>query len=169
MSRCHFGNEALKSGKEVTPGHSDSVGVPRSLFIILVFEWSTCRKNFSGKDLLENLEDLVNLGISWEKRFSCAHLSKDAADRPHIHARGVLTASEQDFWAAVPQCDDFVGVRSQWHSEGTSEPEICKLEVAFPIDEQILGLQVAVKHTMAVAVSNSLTQLAHEFLDHCIA
>ena len=34
MSRCHLGNEVLKSGKQVlsdTPGHSASVGVPRSL------------------------------------------------------------------------------------------------------------------------------------------
>jgi hypothetical protein len=34
MSRCHFGNEDLKSGKQVlsdTPGHSASVGVPKRL------------------------------------------------------------------------------------------------------------------------------------------
>lgn len=30
-SRFHFGNDALKSGKEVTPGQIDSSGVPRSL------------------------------------------------------------------------------------------------------------------------------------------
>lgn len=34
MSRCHLGNDVLKSGKHVlseTPGQSCSVGVPRSL------------------------------------------------------------------------------------------------------------------------------------------
>jgi hypothetical protein len=41
MSRCHLGNEDLKSGKQVlsvTPGQSASVGVPRSLLMI-----SSCR------------------------------------------------------------------------------------------------------------------------------
>jgi len=36
-SRIHFGNEGLKSGKQVlseTPGHSASVGVPRSLLLL---------------------------------------------------------------------------------------------------------------------------------------
>ena len=36
-SRTHFGNEVLKSGKQVlseTPGHSASVGVPRRLHLL---------------------------------------------------------------------------------------------------------------------------------------
>lgn len=37
MSRFHLGKEDLKSGNDVTPGHSCSVGVPRRLcYVTLV-------------------------------------------------------------------------------------------------------------------------------------
>jgi hypothetical protein len=36
------------------------------------------------KYLPENLEDFVNLRVTWEERLAGAHLSKDAAHGPHI-------------------------------------------------------------------------------------
>lgn len=32
------------------------------------------------ENVLEDLEDLVNLGVTWEERFPCAHLCKDGSD-----------------------------------------------------------------------------------------
>lgn len=54
-------------------------------------------------------------------------------------------------------------------AEGTGETEISQLQVALAVDEQVLGLQIAVEDTMAVAVADALTQLAHELLDNSIA
>ena len=47
----------------------------------------------SNGDIPENLEDLVNLRISREQWLASAHFCKDATDRPHIDARGVLTTA----------------------------------------------------------------------------
>lgn len=122
-----------------------------------------------GGDAPEDLEDLVNLGITSEQRLARAHLGEDAADGPHIDAGGVLAATEQNLRGAVPQRDDLVGVCAERHTEGSREPEIRELEVAVAVDQEILRLQVAVQHAVAVAVADALAQLAHEFLDHHVA
>lgn len=57
-------------------------------------------------------------------------------------------------------------VRAQGHTKGASQTEIRQLEVAIRVDQQVLRLQVAVQHTVSVAVSDSLAQLHHELLDH---
>jgi hypothetical protein len=61
MSRCHFGNDGLKSGKQFlseTPGHSASVGVPKSLRFV-------SNKRAVGMEYtLENFEDFINLRVS---------------------------------------------------------------------------------------------------------
>lgn len=41
---CHDGNEALKSGRLVTPGQMSSSGVPRSLYSITTQSVSLCMK-----------------------------------------------------------------------------------------------------------------------------
>jgi len=38
-------------------------------------------------------------------------------------------------------------------------PEICKLEASLAINQQILGLKIAVEYAVAVAVRNTLDQL----------
>lgn len=53
--------------------------------------------------LPENLEDLVNLGIAWKEWLLGAHLSEDTANRPHVYASRILSATEQDLWSTVPQ------------------------------------------------------------------
>lgn len=54
----------------------------------------------------EDLEDFINLGVTWEEGFAGAHLSEDATDRPHIHASRVLPTTEQNLWRTVPQSDN---------------------------------------------------------------
>ena len=50
----------------------------------------------------EDLEDLVDLGVTREQRLASSHLGEDTADRPHVDASGVLAATEQDLRCAVP-------------------------------------------------------------------
>ena len=122
-----------------------------------------------GADVPENLENLVNLRVAREERLACAHLGKDAPDGPHVDAGRILATAEQDLGGTIPEGDNLVGVGAQGDAEGAGETKIGKLQVAVAVDEQILGLEVAVKHTMAVAVANTVAQLAHELSDDSIA
>lgn len=122
-----------------------------------------------GADVPENLENLVNLRVAREERLARAHLGKDAADGPHVDARRVLAAAEENLGGAVPERDDLVGVGAQGDAKGAGETEISELQVAVAVDEQVLRLEVAVEHTVAVAVADALAQLAHELSDDSIA
>lgn len=52
----------------------------------------------------EDLEDLVDLGVSREERMTLKeHLSKDAAYTPHVNGGGIMSRPEQDFGRSVPQ------------------------------------------------------------------
>jgi hypothetical protein len=100
-----------------------------------------------------------------------------------------LTTSEEDFGCAVPEGDDLervslsmseegemlqrdsylVGVGAQGDTKGSCQTEISKLKVTLLVNEQVLGLQVAVQDAMRVAVADTSAQLVHELLDHCFA
>lgn len=59
-----------------------------------------------------------------------------------------------------------MSIGTQWYTKGTRQTKIGQLEVTLLVDEEILGLQIAVEHSVSVAVSDTLAELAHEFLDH---
>lgn len=117
----------------------------------------------------EDLEDLVNLGIAREERLAGTHLGEDAADGPHVNAGGVLASTEQDLRGAVPQSNDLVGVSAQGNTEGARKTKVGQLQVAVSIDQQVLGLQVAVEDAVGVAVADAVAKLPHELLDHGLA
>ena len=120
---------------------------------------SGCAKN------AEDLEDLVDLGITREERLACSHLSEDATDGPHVDTSGVLAATEQNFRSAVPESNDFVGVSAKWDTKGASKTEISQLQVALFVDEQVLRLEVTVEDTVSMAVAGTLEELEGELLD----
>ena len=94
---AHLGNEGLKSGKDVTPGQSCSLGVPRMLVFV-----SNHMSYPRDVHIPEDLEDLINLRVAGEKRLACAHLGEDASNRPHIYTSRVLATTEQNLRGAVP-------------------------------------------------------------------
>jgi hypothetical protein len=116
----------------------------------------------------EDLEDLVNLRVTGEQRLARAHLSEDTAHRPHVDASRVLSTAEQDLRRTVPQSDHLVGVCAERDTKSAGEPEVGELEVVVLVDEEVLGLEVAVEDAVSVAVAHALTQLHHELLDHLI-
>jgi hypothetical protein len=59
-----------------------------------------------------------------------------------------------------------VGICPQRHAKRAGKTKVGQLEIAVFVDEQVLGLQVAVQHAMRVAVPHALAQLDHELLDH---
>ena len=61
-----------------------------------------------------------------------------------------------------------MGVGSKGYTEGSSQTKVCKLEVSLAVDEQVLGLEITVEDSVAMAVANAGAKLAHELLDHGI-
>lgn len=59
-----------------------------------------------------------------------------------------------------------MGVGTKRNSKGPGKTKVRQFQVAFPIDKEILRLQVAVQDAMTVTVANTLDELAHELLDH---
>lgn len=57
----------------------------------------------------KDLEDLVNLRVTWEERVSLEeHLCHYRADRPYVDGCRVLPCAKQNFWGSIPQCHDLV-------------------------------------------------------------
>ena len=113
----------------------------------------------------EDLEDLVDLGVTREKRLTGSHLGEDAANGPHVNTSGVLAATEQNFGRTVPESDDLVGVSAERNTKGASQTKIGQLQVALLVDEQVLRLQVTVQDAVGMAVARALEELESELLD----
>lgn len=64
---------------------------------------------------------------------------------------------------------NLVCVCPQRDTEGACKPKVGKLEVALFVNKEVLGLQVAVKDAVAMAVVQPLDQLEGEFLISAIA
>ena len=123
----------------------------------------------NGHNSPEDLEDLVNLRVTREEGLSCAHLGKDATDGPHVDASRVLTSTQENLGGSVPQGDDLVGVCAQRNTKGAGKTEIGELEVALLVDEEVLGLEIAVQDAVGVAVLDAIAKLEHELADDLIA
>ena len=72
----------------------------------------------------KNLVQLVDLTVPGEHGLFGDHLCENHPNRPDIHGHGVLDDAEQDFRGAVPQCNNFVGVRSQGELESPCKSEV---------------------------------------------
>jgi hypothetical protein len=121
--------------------------------------FSRCAEN------AEDLEDLVDLGITREKRLASSHLGEDAAHGPHVDTSGVLAATKQNLGRAVPEGDNFVSVSAERDTKGASQTKIGQLQVALLVDEQVLRLEIAVQNAVGVAVTGALEELKRELLD----
>lgn len=58
-----------------------------------------------------------------------------------------------------------MGVGAEGDAEGTREAEVGEFEVAFFVDEEVLGFEVAVEDAVGVAVADAFDELVGEFLD----
>jgi hypothetical protein len=115
---------------------------------------------------LEDVEELLELGVAGEERLLPRELGEDAPDGPDVHRGGVVRAAQQNFGSSVPQRDDLVRVRFNRHGEGASEAEVGNLDdVLGFVDEEVLGLEVAVHDAVAVDVRAAEAQLVHKVLD----
>ena len=77
---------------------------------------------------------------------------KNASRGPHVDRGRVELGAEEDVRRAVPQRDDLGRVAPHRDAERPRQPEVGQLQLAALVDEQVLGLQVAVQDVAAVAV-----------------
>ena len=61
---------------------------------------------------LKYFDQLINIGSSWKQGQPSGHFGKDAPDTPDINGSGVAGCPKEKFGGAVPEGDDFVGIRS---------------------------------------------------------
>lgn len=118
---------------------------------------------------LEDLEDLVDLRVAGEQGLALRHFGENAPDGPHVDARGVLLAAQEDLRRPVPERDHLVRVRPERHAERPGKPEVGDLQVPLLVDQQVLRLEVSVQHPVRVAVVDALHELHHELLHHVLA
>ena len=52
-----------------------------------------------------------------------------------------------------------------WETEGSSQTEICQLNISMLINQEVLRLQITMHHSMSVAIGCSLEDLISETLD----
>ena len=114
---------------------------------------------------LEDLENLIYLGVTHEEGTLLDQLSEDTSDGPHVHTKGVLLLAEEDLGGSVPESLDLVGQCLDGNRECSGETKVADLDVALGVDQKILGLQVSVDDPLGMAVVNSTEQLVEHLLD----
>lgn len=109
----------------------------------------------------EDADELVFVGCSGEEGAAAVHLCHDAAGGPDVDAGAIGAGTEENIRGTVPEGDDFVREGVDGNAESTGQTEICKLELTFVVDKEILRLEIAVKNSVFVAEIDSLEQLIH--------
>ena len=112
------------------------------------------------------MKQLLELGVARKESLTPCHLSKDATDGPDINGGGVMSGSKKNLRSPVPESNDLVRVALERNGEGASESKICDLQnPPVLVDQQILGLEIAVENAVGVAVSDALAELVEETLN----
>lgn len=89
-------------------------------------------------------------------KFSFPHqqqFRQDAPDRPHIDGRRVGIAGEQQLGRPIPARDDVLGHKGRGLGAGPGQAKVANFEVAGGVEEEVGGLEVAVKDVGRVDVS----------------
>lgn len=105
--------------------------------------------------LPENLEELIDFGVTMEQRSSSCHLRKDASNTPDINGARVSWCTEQHLRCSVPKSDNLMGVHTNGDTEGTCQTKIGQLYNTVQIDEQVLWLQITVHCAALVTVEDT--------------
>lgn len=125
-----------------------------------------------GTENVEDLVQLVDIVATLKEWSSTEQLGENAADRPHVDSLGVALEAQHNFWCTVPpRSHVFRHVSSVLlgvNGETTRETEIANLELAVGVDEEVTGLQVAVKDIGGVDVLETAEDLVDERLEVCV-
>lgn len=95
-------------------------------------------------------------------------LCKYAADGPKIDGRGIVSATEEEFRGAVPDCDDdFIAGEEGLEGlpEEAGEAEISNFDFTRAGDHDVSGFEVAVENPVLVEVGDPVEELPKDGFD----
>lgn len=107
----------------------------------------------------EDAEQFVDFRISRKERVAVDELGEDAADGPDVDRGGVVLGAEEHLRCAIPQGDHLVRVGANGDGERAGQAKVRELEDTGAVDQQVLGLEVAVHDAMRVAVGDAADEL----------
>ena len=94
---------------------------------------------------LEDLAQLVEVGLSGHKRHAKQELREDAAHGPDVDAGPVHPGAEQELRGAVPPRHDKVRVLAVGGAVVLGQTKVRYLDVTLAVDEQVVWFQVAME------------------------
>ena len=126
----------------MTPGHCSSVGVPNSSKIlkIISISHSPWKRGF-------------RVSISADK------LTENGADAPDVNGGTVYLLPQKDLRRPVPQRNHLMRQAGQRNGEGTCQTEVSYLDIAIPVNQDILRLEVSMYNPVAVAIKDPFQHL----------
>lgn len=110
---------------------------------------------------------LIQIGRSGKDRLALEHLTKDAADSPHVYGSGVATQLQQKLGRSVPSSDHQSSIVSlcftatlaslrSWVVVWPGQPKISDLEYAVVVDQEIRGFHIPMQDLAGMQVSKAL-------------
>lgn len=144
--------------------HWDSFPLRERLFEVLVLHCIWPKMVIGCSLHLEYFENLIYFRVPDEEGLALSHFGIDAADAPDVYWGWVFFGSEEDLGGTVPQSDHLVRIGLHRQAERPRETEVCKFDVAFLVDQQVLWFQIPMHHPVSVAVRRCLQNLVGEFL-----
>lgn len=114
---------------------------------------------------LEDLGQLVDLVLALQERLFGQQLPEDAPDAPHVDRGAVLLGAEQQLGRAVPQRDDQLGHLGRRVAEVARHAEICDLEHAPVVEQQVGRLEIPVQDPVGVQVGHARRELQQQRFD----
>ena len=109
-----------------------------------------------GPAHLEYLGELAEVRVPLEEGDTEEELGRYAADGPDVYSGSVSARPEEELRRPVPPRDDLVGEGAVWATEGLGQTKVCDLEGPFAVEEEVVGLEVAVEYPVRVEVLQPL-------------
>lgn len=108
----------------------------------------------------EYFEDLVDFRITHEERPTLDHLREDATSGPEVDSKTVGLLTQKDLGASIPESYNFMCVRLNGESEGSSQTEVSQFDVlSCRVHQQVLRFQISVEDSVLVQVDQRLQDL----------
>jgi len=148
--------------------HWDSAELGERLFHITQFKCIRPVRFMRRAEYPEYLEDLIDFTVAHEQRSLLKHLCKNAACAPQVDSEGIMFRAQKNFWAAIPQSDNFMSISLYWEAKCSRKTKVSKFDcLSIWADEQILWFAISVEYPVWVEENERLENLIQEALTLC--
>ena len=107
-----------------------------------------------GAKCLEDLWQLVKVGVAGQEGNSEQELCQNAPHRPDVNSNTIALCTKEKFWASVPSGHNHMSHCSIGGSKVLGQPEITEFETTFTVHQQIIGLQIPKKLTSSLVATD---------------